>query len=599
MPKHLKYSLSTSDIETFFPKSMVFVSKAAPLNLSTTPVHERILQACRTHSAANKDAVVFIDAETTTKKKFYRDVEPTVNSLATALVKLGFKPGDVASQAFPNCPEFLISMLAVMKCGGAMSNASAIFTDYELQLQFCDSNTSIVFTDEDRLARVRRATAKCPGVRKIICLRTFPLRSEFPENVLDFVELTQTPDQPINVVVSPDSIALLPYSSGTTGRPKGCQLTHRNISAMLDIAVNHLQTEIGPAMFGKEKATWQKEHVLLLLPWYHAYGLNTMLESILLGMTGLVFKKFDTIVMLNRIKFYKVKLAWLVPPMLIFLAKDVMVPIFNIAPFLKVILSAGATAGKQLCEEVKKRFPNAWLCQAYGMTEMVQFTTFPKLENGDCFETVGSLGPTYELKVLDKDNKEITKIDTVGQLCFRGPTVMKGYLKKEEVGIIDSDGFLKTGDLGSIDAKGRIHVTGRIKELIKVNGMQVPPVEIEDVLLLHPKVKDCAVIGIPDDQKGESPKAYVVKKDHTLTEAELTDFVRQKLSSYKWIDSYEFIDVIPKLPSGKIQRKKLKEMAMAVGSTENSESEMSQKSAEVATGKSAEVSVRSTEMSNK
>ncbi|KAF1769934.1 hypothetical protein GCK72_001751 [Caenorhabditis remanei] len=578
---------------------MVFVSKAAPVKLSTTPVHERILEACRNHAAANKDAVVFIDAETTTKKKLYRDVEPTVNSLATALVKLGFKPGDVASQAFPNCPEFLISMLAVMKCGGAMSNASAIFTDYELQLQFNDSNTSIVFTDEDRLARVRRAVAKCPGVRKIICLRTFPLRAEFPENVLDFVELTQTPDQPINVIVPPDSIALLPYSSGTTGRPKGCQLTHKNISAMLDIATNHLETEIAPAMFGKDKPTWSKEHVLLLLPWYHAYGLNTMIETILLGMTGLVFKKFDTIVMLNRIKFYKVKLAWLVPPMLIFLAKDVMVPIFNISPFLKVIMSAGATAGKQLCEEVQKRFPKAWLCQAYGMTEMVQFTTFPRYEDGNCFETVGSIGPTYELKILDKEGKEITKTDTVGQLCFRGPTVMKGYLKKEEIGIIDNEGFLKTGDLGSIDEKGRVHVTGRIKELIKVNGMQVPPVEIEDVLLLHPKVKDCAVIGIPDEQKGESPKAYVVKKDHTLTEAELTEFVRQKLSSYKWIDTYEFTDSIPKLASGKIQRKKLKEMAMSAGSSkEASDSEASHKSAESSI-KSAEIMAKSAENANK
>ncbi|EFO95758.1 hypothetical protein CRE_13953 [Caenorhabditis remanei] len=558
---------------------MVFVSKSAPVKLSTTPVHERIFEACRTHAAANKDAVCFIDAETTTKKKLYRDVEPTVNSLASALIKLGFKPGDVAAQALPNCPEFLIAMLAVMKCGGAMSNASAIFTDYELQLQFCDSNSTIVFTDEDRLARIRRATDKCPGVRKIICLRTFPVRTDFPENVLDYVELTQTPDQPINVTVSMDSIALLPYSSGTTGRPKGCQLTHRNVGAMLDVAKAHLEQEIAPAMFGKEKATWSKEHTLLLLPWYHAYGLNTMFETILLGMTGLVFKKFDTIVMLNRIKFYKVKLAWLVPPMLIFLAKDPMVPIFNTSPYLKVIMSAGATAGKQLCEEVKKRFPNAWLCQAYGMTEMVQFTTLPRFEDGNCFETVGNLGATYEMKIIDKEQKEITKTNTVGQLCFRGPTVMKGYLKREEADIIDKDGFLHTGDLGEIDDKGRIHVTGRIKELIKVNGMQVPPVEIEDVLLLHPKVKDCAVIGVPDEHKGEAPKAYVVKRDHTLTEAELTELIRQKLSSYKWIDSYVFIDLIPKLPSGKIQRKKLKKMAESSDSGEtDTEASKSEKS---------------------
>uniref|UniRef100_A0A8R1E470 Uncharacterized protein n=1 Tax=Caenorhabditis japonica TaxID=281687 RepID=A0A8R1E470_CAEJA len=556
---------------------MVFVSKFPPVNPSNLPVHERILAACREHAAADKDAIIFIDAETTTKKRYYRDIESAVNSMATALIKLGFKPGDVAAQAFPNCSQFLIALLAVMKCGGAISNASAIFTDYELQLQFSDANATIVFTDEDRLARIRRAVALCPNVKKIICLRTFPLRSEFPENVLDFVELSQTREEPINVNVSVDSIAILPYSSGTTGRPKGCMLTHRNITTMLDIAKNHMETEVAQAMFGKEKATWNKEHTLLILPWYHAYGLNTMFETVLMGMTGLVFKKFDQIVMLNRIKFYKVKLTWLIPPMLIFLAKDMMVPIFNIHPFLKVIISAGATAGKQLCEEVKKRFPNAWLCQAYGMTEMVQFTTLPRFEYGNCFETVGSLGATYEMKILDKENKEITTTNKVGQLCFRGPTIMKGYLKKEETDIIDSDGFLKTGDLGSIDDKGIISVTGRIKELIKVNGMQVPPVEIEDVLLLHPKVKDCAVIGVPDEQRGEAPKAFIVKKDHTLTETELTDFVRQKLSSYKWVESYDFIDEIPRLPSGKIQRKVLKKMAEEQEKSEMSESAKSEK----------------------
>ncbi|CAI2350261.1 unnamed protein product [Caenorhabditis sp. 36 PRJEB53466] len=566
--------------ETVFVNNMVFVSTVGPMKLSTTTVHERILEACRTHAAADKDAVCFIDAETTTKKKYYREIEPLVNSMAAALVKLGFKPGDTAAQAFPNCPEFLISMISVMKCGGAMSNASAIFTDYELQLQFHDANASIVFTDEDRLARIRRAVAKCPNVRKIICLRTFPMRTDFPENVLDWVELSQTPEEPpVNYKCPLDSIALLPFSSGTTGRPKACQLTHRNIGAMLDVAKHHFETEISQAMFGKDKPQqWLKENTCLFLPWYHAYGLNTMLETILMGMTGLVFKKFDSIVMLNRIKFYKVKLLWVVPPVLIFLAKDAMVPIFNVHPWLKVILSAGATAGKQLCEEVKKRFPNAWLCQAYGMTEMVQFTTFPRFEHGDCFETVGSLGATYEMKLCGKDGKEITAINTIGQLLFRGPTVMKGYLNKEETDIIDKDGFLRTGDLGSIDEKGRIHVTGRIKELIKVNGMQVPPVEIEDVLLLHPKVKDCAVIGVPDEQRGEAPKAYVVKKEHTLTEAELTEFHKQKLSSYKWVDRFVFIDAIPKLASGKILRKNLMKLSENEEEEESSATKSEEKS---------------------
>ncbi|CAB3409279.1 unnamed protein product [Caenorhabditis bovis] len=554
---------------------MVFASKFSPIKFTEVAAHERVLAAIRQHVTANNDAVIFIDAETTTKKRLYREIEPAVDSIATALVKIGFKSGDVAAQVMPNCPEFLICLLAVQKCGGAMSNASAIFTDYELQLQFRDSGCSIVFTDEDRLARVRRTLDKCPGVQKIICFRTFPLKTEFPANVLDYAELLKTPPEAINITYEPDSIALLPYSSGTTGRPKGVILTHRNITAMLDIAVNHLETEVGKAIFGNEKPAWNKEHVLLMLPWYHAFGLNCMLESVILGMTGLVFKKFDSITMMNRIKFFKVKLAYMVPPMLIFLSKDSMVPIFKIDQHIKVILSAGATAGKQLCEEVQKRFPNAWLCQAYGMTEMVQFTTLPRFEDGACLETVGSLGPGYELKILDKYGKEVTKTNTIGELCFRGPTVMKGYFGMKTNEIIDADGFIHSGDLGLIDDRGRIKVTGRIKELIKVNGMQVPPVEIEDVLLLHPKVKDCAVVGVPDEAHGEAPKAFIVKKDHTLSEAELTAFVQQKLSSYKWITGgYEFVESIPKLPSGKICRRKLSQVDVTEKtdtSTSNSE----------------------------
>ncbi|CAI5453465.1 unnamed protein product [Caenorhabditis angaria] len=543
----------------FSERLMVFVSKYPALKQnSNVPLHERILEACRQHAAANKDAIIFIDAETTTKKRKFSDIEPAVNSLATALMKLGLKPGDIVSQVLPNCPEFLINMLAVQKCGAAMSNASPIFTDYELQNQFHDSKSVLVFTDEDRLSRVRRAITHVPTIQKIICLRTFPMKTDFPENVLDFGELVKTPAEPINLTYDMDSLAMVPYSSGTTGRPKGCRISHRNMVTMMDISVDHLNNEIAKAVFGKEEKNWRKEHTLLMLPWYHAFGMNVMLESIILGMTGLVFKKFDTITMLNRIKFFKVKLIYMVPPMLIFLAKDMMVPIFRVEPFVKVILSAGATAGKQLIEEVLKRFPHAWICQAYGMSEMVQFTTFPRFEDGHCFEQVGALGPTFEMKIINAAGAEVTKPNIIGELCFRGPAVMKGYLNGREAHIIDKDGFLHSGDLGSVDEKGCVHLTGRIKELIKVNGMQVPPVEIEDVLLLHPKVKDCAVIGVADEQCGESPKAFIVKKDHTLTESELTAWVQSKLSSYKWITAgYEFVDSIPKLPSGKILRRKL------------------------------------------
>ncbi|CAD6194398.1 unnamed protein product [Caenorhabditis auriculariae] len=554
-------------------KKMVFKSTYPPLKLSGLSAHEKVLAAVRATAAKDPNAVAFINAENTTKTMLYKDIEPTVNSLATGLKKLGFAANERAVQVLPNCAEYLVNILAVQKCGGAMSNANAVSTEYELIKQFTSSQSTIVFTDEDRLPRVRTAVEKCPLIKKIVCIRTFPMVTEFPANVVDYDVIRKTPAKTIKCDYPQDSIALLPYSSGTTGPPKGVMLTHRNISAMFDMAVNHAETEMSKAMFGKDLPKWIGEHALLMLPFYHAYGLNAMFEIIILGMTGIVFKKYDTIIMLNRIKFYKVKLAYTVPPILVFLANDFMVPIFKVEQFLKVILSAGAATAKRLCDDVKKRFPNTWVAQAYGMTEMVQLTTFPKYEHGDSTVSVGCLGAMYEMKILDTRGNELTKPDERGELCFRGPTIMKGYLNNPTATAetVDKDGWLHSGDIGYVDSKGQVHIVDRIKELLKVNGMQVPPAEIEEVLMEHPKIKDAAVIGVPDPTSGDMPKAFIVKKE-TMLANEVNVFVQQKLSSNKWLTGgVQFVDAIPRLPSGKIARRRLNDLNNPSGSSESSQ----------------------------
>uniref|UniRef100_A0A914BUT6 Uncharacterized protein n=1 Tax=Acrobeloides nanus TaxID=290746 RepID=A0A914BUT6_9BILA len=250
----------------------------------------------------------------------------------------------------------------------------------------------------------------------------------------------------------------------------------------------------------------------------------------------------------------------LLPPALLFLAKDPIVDKYDLSS-LELVITGGASAGKDLIEEVCKRLPNIkYIVQAYGMTEAT-CTHLPILNNIQ-HASVGKLVSNLEQKIIDLETGNELPIGQIGEICIKSPANMMGYFNNpmatEEC--LDSENWYKTGDIGYLDEEGFLYVVERKKELIKVAGFQVAPTELEDVLMSKSDVRDCAVIGVPDEIKGEVPKAFIVKKNPNLTEQQVIEYVKEKLSSYKWLQGgVEFVQEIPKAPSGKVLRRILRD----------------------------------------
>ncbi|KAE9547819.1 hypothetical protein FO519_008972 [Halicephalobus sp. NKZ332] len=291
------------------------------------------------------------------------------------------------------------------------------------------------------------------------------------------------------------------------------------------------------------------------------FGLGMLLNGIYSGETIIVMGKFDLEKFCKCVQDYKIRMASVVPPILVHLAKNPIIDKYDLSS-LEAVLSAAAPVGKDLCNEVKKRIPSLkYILQGSGMTETSLLTTLGSIKTKTPIESVGPLVNGHELKIVDPDTKEALGTNKKGELWYRSDQIMRGYLNRPEetAATIDSEGWLHSGDIGFIDNDGHVYIVDRLKELIKVKGYQVPPAELEDLLLSHPKVRDCAVVGVPCEIRGEVPKAFIVKKCDTLQEDEIHDFVNEKVTKYKQLKGgVLFIPEIPKSPSGKILRRMLK-----------------------------------------
>lgn len=408
----------------------------------------------------------------------------------------------------------------------------------------------------------------CPRVRTIVIVPVFsrgvpPEDFDFPFGVIHYSEvIKRVPNvhqRKVDIDVSRD-ILLLPYSSGTTGSPKGVMLSHKNFSTMVSVYVNHYDNYVYPVV----GPTWniQKQNILLSLPFYHIYGVGILMGTMIRGQTGVVITHFDKDVYCRCIQDYKIKMVYLVPPTMVVLANDPVVKKYDMSS-LEVLMSGAAPAGVDLVQKLYKVLPNLKrIDQGYGMTEcsMACSLPFPQKDPGN--NNVGKLLSNFEMKVIDKNEKTLP-LGEVGQLCLRGPTFMMGYLGKPQATAeaIDEEGWYHTGDIAKIDSDCFIYVMDRLKELIKVKGYQVAPAELEDLLLSHPDVLDAAVVGILDDRAGEVPKAFVVRKNNLLTETQVKEFVASKTAPYKHIKEVEFINEVPKSAAGKILRRFLRDKA--------------------------------------
>ncbi|CAD5213476.1 unnamed protein product [Bursaphelenchus xylophilus] len=496
----------------------------------------------------------YISAENPSDFVTFEQLYNNIKIIETYLFSIGFKKGDVVMIASQNCWQYIAIFGAVVSRGGALSGANSDFTAYEHNRQIKDCGAKLVFCSSDTLSKILEATK---GLNVKVALIDDNPKVKLPAGVVRFSDIIKTKPKklPVPKIDKEKDLVLIPYSSGTTGDPKGVMISHKNIVSMLEAIDRYYDRNL----MGSLGIEMEKETICLIMPMFHVYGCCVCANAVIRGTTTVLMKKFDFELLCKTIQEHKVKVQFLVPMIVLLLVHHPAVSKYDLST-LRVIQSGAAPLGADICELAAKKYPHLQvLGQGYGMTEATVGTHF--LANSKTnFAQTGLLAPNMQMKIIDPETGAEVPPGKEGEVCVRGPNVMVGYLHKPEATnntIIE--GWLHTGDIGYEDKDGLLYIVDRLKELIKVNGFQVPPAQLEGLLTSHPAIADAAVIGIPDQRAGELPKAYVVRKSDSLTEEDVKKFVADKTVHYKHLrGGVEFVKEIPRSPSGKILRKDLR-----------------------------------------
>ena len=472
-----------------------------------------------------------------------------IRRAATALSRRGFKKGDVFAIYSPNLPEYAIVFHAVASLGGIVTTVNPLYTADELAKQLSDCKARLLITVPMFLDKAKEAAAKT-GVEEVYVFGV-------ADGARPFSELLDAPPTPPPVAINPaDDVVVLPYSSGTTGLPKGVMLTHRNLVANLC----QCQAMENWECFG------EGDTVLAALPYFHIYGMVVIMKlGLANGATIVSLPRFDFQEFLAAVQKYRMTVLPLVPPIVLALVKSPLVSQFDLSS-VRLVFSGAAPLGEEIARELSKKL-GCPVTQGYGMTEASPVTHLSPTRNAVLKPgSVGRVVPSTEVKLVDPDTGAEVGHNQPGELLMRGPQIMKGYLDRpaETADAIDEDRWYHTGDVGYVDDDGWFFIVDRTKELIKYKGMQVAPAELEALLATHPAVLDAAVVRRADEEAGEVPKAFVVLKPDETSKATSADqlmaWVAGKVAPHKRIRHLEFIDAIPKSASGKILRRVLVDM---------------------------------------
>jgi acyl-CoA synthetase (AMP-forming)/AMP-acid ligase II len=526
---------------------MIVRSTSPDVAIPAVSITEYVLR----HAARLGDKPALIDGPTG-RTLTYRQLADAVRRAAAGLARLGFRKGDVLAIYSPNLPEYAVVFQAVALLGGVNTTANPLYTADELAKQLQDSRARFLVTVPAFLDKAREAAQKS-GIQEIVVFGS-------ADGARPFAELLQAGDQPPAVRIDPAAdLVVLPYSSGTTGLPKGVMLTHRNLVA------NLCQCE-GMENF---EAFGEGDVVVAVLPFFHIYG---MVVIMMLGLAGgatiVSMPRFDLQEFLGVVQKYRATILPLVPPIVLGLVKHPAVAQFDLSS-VRLVFSGAAPLGEDIARALASKL-GCPVVQGYGMTEASPVTHLSPTRNAPMKPgSAGRVVPNTEVQLVDVATGAPVARGQEGELLIRGPQIMKGYLERPEetAACLDGEGWYHTGDVGYVDEDGYFFIVDRTKELIKYKGMQVAPAELEALLLTHPAVLDAAVVRQADEEAGEVPKAYVVLKPDEAARATsaqvIMDWVAGRVAPHKRIRHLEFIEQIPKSASGKILRRMLIDRAPA------------------------------------
>jgi long-chain acyl-CoA synthetase len=507
----------------------------------------------------------------------YHDLDALADRFAAGLRRIGVRPGDRVSLLLPNTPHFVAAFFGILRAGGIVVQTNPIYTPRELEELWTDAGADTVIALDRFWPNVAKVRGSTSIQRVVICdaaefLKT-PLRQLYPikkkrelrkeghwplvipreSGIHRFAELAATPADGSEIDAAPDDVAVLQYTGGTTGTPKGAMLTHRNLVA------NAMQT-----------AAWLPggvrgpERVLGAIPLFHVYGLTAvMLFSIVKGNEMILYPNPREIhAILKLIDRTKPALFPGVPTMYIAILRHP-----NLSRYDLRSIRACISGAAPLPNEVRKQFEAATgghLVEGYGLTEASPVTHCNPLD-GLVKECIGIPFPDTDAKLVDpEDPTRDVPSGGPGELAVRGPQVMKGYWNRpDETALVVREGWLLTGDIATMDADGYFTIVDRKKDLILCSGYNVYPREVEEVLFMHPAVADAAAIGVPDPYRGETVKAFVVLKEgRSATEPEIIAFCKERLAAFKVPRAVEFAKELPKSLVGKVLRRRLREREM-------------------------------------
>jgi acyl-CoA synthetase (AMP-forming)/AMP-acid ligase II len=497
--------------------------------------------------ADDLERVALVDG-TTGAETTYKQLVGQINLLAGALAARHIGVGTVVGLLCPNIPAFATVFHGILRAGATATTINSLATGEEIAHQLKDAEATWLFTVTPLLPGAEDAAARL-GLRAdhVVVLDGAPGHPSLRE-------LMGEGRKPPRIDIDPAThIAVLPYSSGTTGVPKGVELSHRNLVANVEQCKPVLDVT-------------RNDRILALLPFFHIYGMTVLLNIALKRRARLVtMPRFDLAEFLRIIQDHQCTYLFIAPPVGVALAKHPLVDEYDLSS-VRAILSGAAPFDEALGNAVAQRL-NTRVRQGYGMTELSPVSHVIPPERGDL--SLGSIGVSIanvESKLIDTETGEEIEApaegrSAPGELLVRGPNVMIGYLNREDAtrATIDEDGFLHTGDIASVDSEGVFYIVDRLKELIKYKGYQVAPAELEALLLTHPGIADAAVVGVASEEAGEVPKAFCVRSPGSaVTEDEVVAFVAEHVAPYKKVRLVEFIELVPKSTSGKILRKDLK-----------------------------------------